>query len=259
MTLTQEDLKTLTSPFPKDRLGIKVQSTSKDKTKAMLICYLSHTDVYARLEEVDPAWSCEVRREWNETMQGWGDKTEKVFFCDMQLTVKGVTRENVGEGGDPKSAYSDALKRASMLFGVGRYLYDSEQVWVPYNEQTDKFRTWTYEDYTNALRRGQTPVPISDAVEKAKAAAVASGKTRITPDRTTQVKTMADRGRDDLNAQIMKLYRPFLTAFPTVQIAELLMEKFGKAETRLMSLEELASLVLYFEEQLASVQPKPAA
>lgn len=256
MTLTQEDLKTLTSPFPKDRLGIKVQSTSKDKTKAMLICYLSHTDVYARLEEVDPAWSCDVQKEWNETMQGWGDKTEKVFFCGMKVTLKGVSRENVGEGGDPKSAYSDALKRAAMLFGVGRYLYDSEQVWVPYNEQNDKYRSWTYEEYTKALKHGQARVPVAEPM-------IAVGKTPesavITSVKTAHVKSVASQGREELNKTLMSLYRPYLTAYPQTQFAELLMEKYGKSETRQMSLEELASLIIYLQGRLDEAQPKPAA
>jgi hypothetical protein len=34
-----------------------------------------------------------------------------------------------------------------MLYGVGRYLYDSEQVWVPYDETKDKYKKWTIEEY----------------------------------------------------------------------------------------------------------------
>ena len=61
-------------------------------------------------------------------------------YVRIRMTLKGVSRENVGEGGDPKAAYSDALKRAAMLFGVGRYLYDSPTVWADYNESRDRFR-----------------------------------------------------------------------------------------------------------------------
>lgn len=150
--LTVEDVKVLNQPFEKDRLGVKVQSFSKDRTKAMLVLYLQHTDVMDQLEKVDPSWSTEVVNE-----EGRGDSV----FVRMKMTVKGVTRENVGEGGDPKSGYSDALKRCAMLFGVGRYLYDSPTVWVDYNDQRDKFKQWTVEEYDRAAQRSryQRPEP----------------------------------------------------------------------------------------------------
>lgn len=150
--LTQEDIQVLSKPFPDDTVGVKVQSISKAKNKAMLILYLQHTDVYARLEEVDAGWvfktvSCE-----KETRTDWKG-TYTVTVVRAQLTVCGVTRENAGEGDDPKSAYSDALKRCAMLFGVGRYLYDAELVWVDYSEERDKFRTWTMADYKASSRK----------------------------------------------------------------------------------------------------------
>lgn len=150
MALTAEDIKKLSSPFADDRLGIKCQSLSKDKTWAMLVPYLQHTDVADRLDEVDPAWSCEV------TGQVVG---ETITTIRMRMTVKGVIRENVGEGEDPKSAASDALKRCAMLFGVGRYLYDSEKVWVKYNEAEDKFRVWTVADYKSARGGNKLEIP----------------------------------------------------------------------------------------------------
>lgn len=148
--LTLEDVKTLSAPFDKATISVKVQSLSKDRTKAMLVCYLQHTDVYSRLEKVDPAWSAEIT---NESYKG------DSIFIRVRLTLRGVSRENVGEGQDAKSATSDAIKRAAMLFGVGRYLYDSETVWVPYNEQTDRFKSFTFEDYSSALRPKQAHLP----------------------------------------------------------------------------------------------------
>lgn len=139
-SLTQEDIKKLSAEFPKESLGVKVQSLSKDKTKAMLILYASHTDVMVRLELVDPAWSSTVLHEW------WEPASE-TYYVKMRLSLRGITRENVGDGREPKAAYSDALKRCAMLFGVGRVFYDSRPVWVPYDETKDRYREWTVEDY----------------------------------------------------------------------------------------------------------------
>jgi len=146
MSLNNDDVTKLSAKFDEQTLGVKVQSLSRSKDKAMLVCYLQHTDVASRLDSVDPAWSAIIT---DERMVG------ETATVRMRITLKGVLRENIGEGSDPKSAVSDALKRTAMLFGVGRYLYDSETVWVPYNEAQDKYRQFTIEDYKRALR----PVP----------------------------------------------------------------------------------------------------
>lgn len=143
--LTIDDIKTLESVFSDDNISVKIQSTNKDKTKALLVLYLQHVQVYKRIECVDPNWTCEVMSKGTfQTTEG--QKTVTKIYVSMRMTIKGVTRENVGEGDDYKSAYSDAIKRVGMLFGIGRWLYDSETVWVPYNEQQDKYRTWTMAD-----------------------------------------------------------------------------------------------------------------
>ena len=154
--LSVEDLKILKSPFTQERLGVKVQSYNRERTRVMLVLYLQHTDVQDRLEEVDPAWSCETLHE---------ERAGDAVYVRTRLTIKGVARENVGEGGDPKSAYSDALKRCAMLFGVGRYLYDSETVWADYDDARDRFKQWTVADYDGALKglRRNPPAPAAAA------------------------------------------------------------------------------------------------
>lgn len=142
--LSGEDLKVLKSAFPKNRLGVKVQVLNRDRTRAMLVLYLQHTDVQDRLEQVDPAWSCEVIHE---------ERSGDTVYVRSRMTLKGVTRENVGEGNDPKAAYSDALKRCAMLFGVGRYLYDAPTVWASYDESKDRYRQWSAEDYEAAIKQ----------------------------------------------------------------------------------------------------------
>src|SRR4051812_16488118 len=85
-SLTQEDLKVLKAPFPKDRLGVKVQSFNRERTRAMLVLYLQHTDVQDRLEQVDPAWTSEVLSE---------ERVGDTVYVRSRMTLKGVSRENV--------------------------------------------------------------------------------------------------------------------------------------------------------------------
>ncbi len=252
-TLTSEDLKVLRRPFPKDRLGVKVQSLNKDRTRAMLVLYLQHTDVQDRLEEVDPAWACEVISEH--------DKGDTVYVRS-RITVKGVARENVGEGGDPKAAYSDALKRCAMLFGVGRYLYDSPTVWTDYNESRDRYRSWKVEDFEQALRKidksASVPSPESEAAAAASPPTPAAGaKPGLTTGKGGAKAKASSSGkarpREELNRILMGLYRPYLAQFPETQFSQLLQSRYGVAETRLMTVEQLEDLVEYLEERLRSV------
>lgn len=164
-SLTADDLKRLCAPFPKNVLGVKINSLNEAKTKAMLVVYLQHTDVYNRLEEVDPAWAVSLV---DEQVRG------EYVSIRAKLTLRGVTRENSGEGRDPKSAASDAIKRAAMLFGVGRYLYDSERAWVEYDKSRDYYRTWTLDEFHAALRTGQSKTPTAES-EAPKAGAPVPG------------------------------------------------------------------------------------
>lgn len=150
-TITAEDVKLLTAPFAKDKVSVKVQSFNKERTKAMLVLYLQHTDVMDRLDAVDPSWNCTVLEE-----RPVGD----TVYVRTRMTLKGVSRENVGEGNDPKGAYSDALKRCAMLFGVGRYLYDTNTPWVAYSESQDKYKSWTVEHF-EAAQRAKIPSPVT--------------------------------------------------------------------------------------------------
>lgn len=149
--LTSADIQVLSEPFDEKTISVKVQSFNRERTKAMLVCYLQHTDVYARIEKVDPAWTSEVVQT---------EKGHESYLVRVKMTIKGVSRDNFGEGGDLKGATSDAIKRAAMLFGIGRYLYDSETVWIPYTENTDRYKSFTLEDYKKSLRKDQSPLPV---------------------------------------------------------------------------------------------------
>lgn len=154
--LTARDIETLKAPFPDETIGVKVQSVNKDKNKALLVLYVQHTDAMNRIEEVDPEWSAEILLASKEVGTDFHGKATSYCSLRLKLTVKGISREDYGEGDESKGALSDALKRCAMRFGVGRYLYDETPKWVPYNEATDKYRAWTFADYSSDKK----PVPV---------------------------------------------------------------------------------------------------
>src|SRR6201997_748865 len=70
------------------------------------------------------------------------------IVCWLQVLVDGqwIVKSDVGspseqpdDGDRMKAAFSDALKRAAVKFGIGRYLYRLKPQWVDYDSQKRKF------------------------------------------------------------------------------------------------------------------------
>ena len=109
----------LLRPFGYGVTKYRVMNVTKAKDKGSVAFYIDARDVMDRLDEVV---GCE----------NWQDKYTVLVFSDSRwavectLIVNGVAKTDVGEGDAPKDAYSDALKRAAVKFGIGRYLYDMD-------------------------------------------------------------------------------------------------------------------------------------
>lgn len=127
----------LRAPFPdhvhKFRIGSTWGNRSGGRSGRPLV-YIDARDVMDRLDEiVGPG--------------GWEDRIRPTnvagaFVCE--LTILGVTKSAVGQAGDgesekEKSGESDALKRAAVKFGVGRYLYNIDLPPVDLVEKNGKY------------------------------------------------------------------------------------------------------------------------
>lgn len=115
----------LAAPFPPDRVSWRVGSTNQDKTRGMALAYVDARDVQDRLTEVmGSGWQCRYIPMPNGTT-----------CCEIGLLIDGqwVWRANGAGNTDfeaEKGAYSDAFKRAAVMWGVARYLYDLKSPWV---------------------------------------------------------------------------------------------------------------------------------
>jgi hypothetical protein len=123
----------LSQPFAPEKLGWKPQSVSG--SRALAIAYIDARDVMDRLDAaVGPEnWQDEYAPQANGTV-----------VCRLAVRVNGewITKCDVGgesdqkDAGDrEKAAFSDALKRAAVKWGVGRYLYSLPAVWCDYDPQ----------------------------------------------------------------------------------------------------------------------------
>ncbi len=126
------DLETLLkAPFPVDSLSWRIgnKSEKNGKRKANMLVYIDSRDVQDRLDEVCKLCGC-----------CWENDLKEVagrMVCT--LTIDGLKRSDGAGDTDfegEKGGISDAIKRAAVLFGVGRYLYNAKNfnTWLEYGK-----------------------------------------------------------------------------------------------------------------------------
>lgn len=119
-------LEQLAAPFPPDEIDWRAGSTTADKTKCMALAYIDARTVMDRLDAVcgPLQWQCRYTPMPNGTT-----------CCEIGINLDGewVWKSNGAGATDyeaEKGAYSDAFKRAAVLWGIGRYLYGLKSPWV---------------------------------------------------------------------------------------------------------------------------------
>ena len=127
----------LTAPFLAEAVHWKPLSVKGNR--ALAAAYLDARAVMQRLDSVFG-------------VGGWKDAYRLVaggsVVCTLSVKVDGewVEKTDVGspseqpdDGDKLKAAFSDALKRAAVRLGIGRYLYRLPRQWVDYDPQTRQF------------------------------------------------------------------------------------------------------------------------
>lgn len=129
----------LKAPFPHEIISWRVGAMNKEKTMAIALAYIDARDVMERLDTVlTPAG-------WQALYPHANGKTS----CKIGVFIPGssvdmpcgewVWKENGSGDSDieaAKGAFSDSFKRAAVLWGIGRYLYDVPNIWV----EVDNFK-----------------------------------------------------------------------------------------------------------------------
>ena len=131
-----EILQALSAPFDPADVHWKPQAISGNRCLA--VAYIDARAVMDRLDEV-----CGV---------AWQDSYDPLpggsVLCRLQVQIDGqwIVKCDVGspsaqpdEGDRMKAAFSDALKRAAVKFGIGRYLYRLPRQWVDWDAQKRQF------------------------------------------------------------------------------------------------------------------------
>jgi hypothetical protein len=127
----------LARPFKAEDVHWKAQTTTKDKKRALAVPYLTARNVMDRLDQVLGLDG------WQDQYQEAGSAVVCTLRCRfgdvwIQRSDAGGMAESIEEGDKLKSACSDALKRAAVKFGIGRYLYDVAGEWCDFDAEKKK-------------------------------------------------------------------------------------------------------------------------
>lgn len=131
MGFTKEIHEKLLLPF--DESEVKFKPIELREGKALALPYIDARTVIDKLDDVVGP-------------ENWHDEYEVVspnqVIC--KLTIFGITKSDAGMASDSdkeplKAAVSDALKRAAVKFGIGRYLYRLPKMWGEYDKRRNEF------------------------------------------------------------------------------------------------------------------------
>jgi hypothetical protein len=158
---TAEEVKLLFAEFPRDAISWRAQSVTKDGDKAMALAYIDARDVMDRLDSVCGA------SDWQDRYEFHGSRT----VCYLSIRVDGEWITKADGAGDSdveaeKGAISDALKRAAVKWGIGRYLYALDAPWVPCQSSDwngkKQWKKWTADPW-DFVKGAKPSVPKGDA------------------------------------------------------------------------------------------------
>jgi hypothetical protein len=129
-------MEAFSKPFQEGEVKFKPQVIKGNK--ALVLAFVDARTIQDRLDDVLGTSN------WQDDYECLPDGS---VLCRLRIRVGGewLTKVDVGgpseqpDGGDRvKAAFSDALKRAAVKFGIGRYLYRLPQFWCDYDPQTKK-------------------------------------------------------------------------------------------------------------------------
>ena len=119
-------------PFEPDCVKWRLQGTNTDKTGGWAVAYLDSRAIAKRLDDVVG------QLRWKDEYKPWISSKEgasqiciiSIYDEDLQEWISKSDGAGMSDIEPIKGGISDAFKRAAVKWGIGRYLYSMEPVWV---------------------------------------------------------------------------------------------------------------------------------
>jgi len=120
------DLTRLRDYFKPNEIEFRIGATTADKKKGVAVPYVTNRAIQERLDDVCGA------ENWRNEFKPWKENSQ---LCGISIKIDGewVTKWDGAEDThiEPiKGGLSGAMKRAAVQWGIGRYLYDIDDMWV---------------------------------------------------------------------------------------------------------------------------------
>jgi hypothetical protein len=116
----------LQQPFKLEELEFRIGATTKDKSKCIPLVYVTNRAIQNRLDDIFGPFG------WRNEYKEWKGGQ----LCGISILHEGewITKWDGAEDSQIESlkgGLSDSMKRCAVQWGIGRYLYNSENIWVP--------------------------------------------------------------------------------------------------------------------------------
>jgi len=166
----------LSAPFYADEVEWKIQATTRDKKRALVVPFIKARALMQRLDDV-----CGVSGWWDDYADVDGGVECRITIMFTEMTVhkadaaEYITMTEYEDGKrvsfkSVKGTYSSAFKRTCTKWGIGRYLYDIPKKWVLINDKKEfevpqLARVFLPEDADNRGQRPGTPDVVRDEAD----------------------------------------------------------------------------------------------
>ncbi len=193
MELTDDIKSKLQAPFPEKEIEWRVGSTTADKTKGMALAYVTNRAIQTRLDEVFGVFG------WQNEFKPWAGNSQLCGISVKSESGEWITKWDGAENTDfeaTKGGLSDSMKRAAYQWGIGRYLYNLDAVWVPIKqvgksyvvETAPKLPAWALPESERGKAPKDTPKPPEPPKEPP---TVDISKPRVTEKQADELRKMA--------------------------------------------------------------------
>lgn len=196
MNVTKEVVQKLSEPFNPAEIEWRAGATTRDKSKALALAYITARAVMNRLDEVVGP------ENWSDSYVQIEGTGKRGFICTLAIRTNGewVSKSDGADESDIESikgGLSDAFKRAANKWGVGRYLYDLPDFWV------------SCEAFGNTVKLTDTPklpayaLPAGFSYRDGKTGSDKAGTKPV-----QQTGALSQAAADELGAKVTKVEQP---------------------------------------------------
>jgi hypothetical protein len=241
--------KILDAPFPLEDIEFRIGSTREGKTKGLLLAYVTNRAIQQRLDDAfgKAGWTVQFER-WEK---------EKGNICTISVyDPEKQTWIHKSDGADDsdmeafKGGLSNAMKRAAVQWGIGRYLYKLPKWWVdlydhkyPARGEEDRVRSefpeWALPEGYEKPKPPKKPVPQQSGNIDPESLPL-DGKQR------KWLFATLNRWLDDVEFPEEKVYR-------NAVIKEYIKESTGKESTKEITVKQLEMLTHAGKEHLMMI------